>query len=143
MPSFKSRPSKFSSILGIIVGIGILIAFLSEFGRSNSFPSFPGQPGSDFGRSFGVFGIVFLVALVGIIGYHIYNASTGKGYDEVIDLDDSDRDLQSIISKTETDSSGEKSSASKRLRELKQLKSDGLITTEEFEAKRQEIIKSL
>ena len=144
MASFKSRPSKISSILGVIVGVGILIAFLSEFGGSRSIPSVPGQPGSGFGGSFGVFGIVFLVALLSIIGYHLYNASTGKGYDEVIDLEDSDRDLPSVSSPSERDSDEEeKSSASERLWELKQLRSEGLISEEEFEAKRKEIINSL
>ena len=115
----RYRPSKasciFSGIVGIIfTGIGCFVVI----------------------PTFGAFGILWTLIAVGITGMNAYQAF-GKGY----------AGPEIHIEEEETPPAGGQPSASgsaeERLRELRSLYDQRLITQEEYEAKRQEILREL
>jgi hypothetical protein len=111
-------PSKPASWLAVVVGVGMLLTFVSFF-----FNPLAG---------FGAFAIVWVVALVGIIGYHLWNATSAKGVPHT-----------QFNFRAGPDSSAEGSDGlAERLRDLEQLQRDGLITEEEYQQKRAEIMQS-
>jgi len=108
------RPSKTSGIFGSIVG-GIFVLI----GIAVVIPTF------------GPFGILWTLIAVGITGINAYSAF-GKGYvGPEINIED------------ESPGSSAAGGTELRLRELQGLYDRGLITQEEYEAKRQEILKEL
>ena len=86
--------------------------------------------------TFGAFGILWTLIAVGITGMNAYQAF-GKGY----------AGPEIHIEEEETPPAGGQPSASgsaeERLRELRSLYDQRLITQEEYEAKRQEILREL
>ena len=109
------RPGKTSGVFGIVWGsIFVLIGL---------FVVIP---------TFGPFGILWTLMAVGITGYNAYTAF-GKGY----------AGPEIHIEEDHVENSGAPGSAEERLKELRSLYDQRLITEEEYEAKRQEILKQL
>ncbi len=108
------RPGKTSGIFGSIVG-GIFVLI----GIAVAIPTF------------GTFGILWTLIAAGITVYNAYSAF-GKGYvGPVINIEDDAPD------------SAAAGGSESRLRELQGLYDRGLITQEEYEAKRREILREL
>lgn len=123
MPSLKgsgsARPSKSMSWLGIIVGGGMIVTvvlfFVSPALAAISFVT------------------LWIVTVLSIIGYHVKNATSDEGV------------AHSRFSfSAETGSTEERSSDGgdfdERLRDLEQLRKDGLITQDEYNRKRSDIL---
>jgi len=108
------RPSKTSGVFGCIVGgIFTLIGLIVVI------------------PTFGPFGILWMLMALGMTIYNAYSAF-GKGYvGPEINIED-DQSGSPAAGGTES-----------RLRELQGLYDRGLITQEEYEAKRQEILREL
>ena len=108
----RVRPSKGSSIVGVVIGIiFILIGVTTGITMS------------------GLFGLFWTLGVVVITGFHAYNIFSEKGFSEYqVDVELTD----SYQAKAE--------SFDEKLRKLKALKDDGLISGEEYEAKRKEIL---
>lgn len=120
------RPNKsqsvFSGAVGIIfVLIGIFVAI----------------------PNFGAFGILWTLIAVAITVMNFYQAFGKKYIGPEINIEEEGSDAPSPrpdgYSSPEMDGSG----AEKRLRQLQELLDGGLITREEYEKKREEIIRSL
>lgn len=112
------RPSKGQSVFGAVVGVVFILIGI--------FVVIP---------TFGAFGILWTLIAVGITGMNVYEAF-GKNYvgPEI-----------HIEEEGETPFGGSQPSGSteERLRELQRLYDQRLITQEEYETKRQEILKQL
>jgi len=108
------RPGKTNGIFGSIVGgIFILIGVVVVI------------------PTFGPFGVLWTLVAVGITGFNAYSAF-GKGYvGPEINIED------------DTSGSSASGDAGSRLRELQNLYDQELITQEEYEEKRQEILREL
>lgn len=107
-------PGKTNGVFGCIVG-GIFVLI----GITVAIPSF------------GAFGILWTLGAAGITVYNAYSAF-GKGYmGPEINIED------------DTSSGGTVGGTETRLRELQGLYDRGLITQEEYEMKRQEILREL
>jgi len=108
------RPGKTNGIFGCIVGgIFVLIGVVVAI------------------PTFGPFGVLWTLGAAGITVYNAYSAF-GKGYvGPEINIED-DNSGGGTVGGTES-----------RLRELQGLYDRGLITREEYEAKRQEILREL
>jgi hypothetical protein len=136
MAQYRIRPSKVSSCIGVIVGIGMLIFFLSEFKDSG--------PASSLGHgndSFIGFGLLFVIVLVCIIGYHAFNAFSDRGVaHEVIDVENRENDIPPLKPTTPLHPEG---SEAERLRKLEGLRNQNLISEVEYKQKRQEILDDL
>lgn len=111
------RPSKGQSIFGGVVGVIFVI-----LGLVVVIPTF------------GPFGILWTLIAVGITGVNLYQGF-GKGYigPEIRVEEDGE----------ETAPGEEPLSAEERLRQLRSLYDQRLITQEEYESKREEILKEL
>ena len=109
------RPSKASGIFGIIWG-GLFVVI----GLVVVIPSF------------GAFGILWTLAALAITGMNAYHAF-GKG----------NVGPEIHIEEDHVENSAAPGSAEERLTELRKLYDQRLITEEEYEAKRQEILKQL
>jgi uncharacterized SAM-binding protein YcdF (DUF218 family) len=115
----KVKPSKPASLFGMIVGIVFVLIGL--------FVAIP---------SAGMFGVFWTLIAVGITGFQAYNFFVGKGVASwEIDIDNGANEEKnnqpiSVVGDFET-----------RLRKLNRLKEDGLITEEEFQKKREEILR--
>lgn len=121
------RPSPLASMAGIIggvIGMGIGLAFIA---------SVPAEPGPDGFRNF--FFLVWFLACAGMIAYSIYNlASFKQGEAAQVPL------TASEVVEMEQDESGAMD-FSGRLRKLEGLRKDGLISEEEFQAKRKQMLE--
>ena len=112
----KVKPSKPASLFGMILGtifvfIGLFIAIPAA----------------------GIFGVFWTLVAVGMTAFQAYNFFSGKGVASwEIETDDEEKDNQS------TSLSGD---FEIKLRKLNRLKEDGLITEEEFQKKREEILR--
>jgi len=112
----KVKPSKPASLFGMILGtifvfIGLFIAIPVA----------------------GIFGVLWTLVAVGITGLQAYNFFGDKGVASwEIETDEEERDNQSISLSGDFEI---------RLRKLNMLKEDGLITEEEFQKKREEILR--
>jgi len=114
----KVRPSKPASLFGMILGIIFVL-----IGLSVAIPSA------------GIFGVLWTLIAVGITGFQAYNFFSDKGATSwEIDIDDynkgESKELESISNDFEV-----------KLRKLHKLKEDGLITEEEFQKKREEVLR--
>ena len=84
----------------------------------------------------GIFGVLWTLVAVGITGFQAYNFFSDKGVASWdIDTDDDDKEDKNNQS---TCANGE---FEIRIRKLNRLKEDGLITEEEFQKKRGEILR--
>ena len=109
------RPNKANGVFGVIWGsIFVLIGL---------FVVIP---------TFGPFGILWTLMAVGITGYNAY-AAFGKGY----------VGPEIHIEEENVENSSVSGSAEERLKELRSLYDQRLITEEEYEQKRQEILKQI
>lgn len=112
------RPSKTGSAFGGVVGVIFVLIGL--------FIAIP---------TFGAFGVLWTLIAVGITGMNFYQAF-GKGYvGPEIHIEDEEADERSP--------SAGAGDAAARLKELQSLYDQRLITAEEYEEKRKEILKDL
>lgn len=120
------RPAPLPSLAGIaggILGLGIGIVFLAAV---------PSEPGPDGFQSF--FFLIWFLVCGGIIVYYARNlASFKKGEAAAVPL------TASEVVEMEQDESAVMDFAG-RLRRLEGLRRDGLVSEEEFQAKRKEIM---
>jgi len=115
MRKVRIKPSKSTSILAMIVGL-----IMTGAGITLIIPIF------------GSFGVLWTLVAVGITVYHAFNAFSSSGLaTEVIEVDDS------------SDSHIAQNDLANRLERLKSLRIDGLITEEEYQKKRSEIVSKL
>jgi hypothetical protein len=117
-PKAYVRPGKTASVVGIIAAALMFIFGIFFFSRL-------GEDASDIGQIFMVF---WLLIVILIIAYYVYNLMSRKSSSaalEVIDLDVPD--------------SGP--GVEEKLRSLERMKKDRLITEEEYQQKRQEIMR--
>lgn len=108
----RIRPSKGSSIAGMIVGVVFII-----IGVTTIIPMA------------GVFGVFWTLIAVIITGAHAYNVFSEKGisqYEVDVEVEDSYKRREE--------------SFDEKLRKLKALKDEGLLNEEEYEAKRKEML---
>jgi len=114
----RVKPSKPASLFGMIVGIVFVLIGL--------FIVIP------LG---GLFGIFWTLAAVAMTGFQAYNFFGDKGVASwEIDIDDG-------ANKYNNQSANVRDDFEIRLRKLNRLKEDGLITEEEFQKKREEILR--
>jgi len=114
----RVKPSKPASLFGMIVGIVFVLIGL--------FIVIPVG---------GLFGIFWTLAAVAITGFQAYNFFGDKGVASwEIDIDDG-------ANKYNNQSANVRDDFEIRLRKLNRLKEDGLITEEEFQKKREEILR--
>lgn len=148
----RVRPGKASSLVGLIVGIGFIFVGLLMLGQMARFDE---GPASGVGLVGFAFMVVWLLAAVGITVFHGYNLFGQKGL-SVIDVDvepssprsgagpaaAGDGGLGAGGSGRESSPAGGGSALDfdVRLRKLAKLREDGLITREEYERKRAEIL---
>ena len=120
-----TKESKYNSTVSLVVGIGMLIVALVAF----DFSEMP-----LFGK---LFMIVWLIVVCANI-YQSYRNAFGKKslHHEVTDHDLTLKGFKS----TKPDNSPPEKDYANRLRKLEHLYRDGLITTTEYEAKRQDIL---
>jgi hypothetical protein len=115
----KVKPSKPASLLGMIVGIVFVFIGL--------FVVIPNA---------GMFGVFWTLIAVGITGFQAYNFFGDKGVASwEIDID------TGANAETNNQSTSVSGDFETRLRKLNSLKEDGLITEEEFQKKREEILR--
>lgn len=123
------RPSKDQGAFGVVVGVVFVLIGL--------FMVIP---------VFGPFGILWTLMAVGITAMNAYQAF-GKGYagpQITIEEDEEPRRAPSSpASETHDHVSSTALDAKARLEQLKELKEAGLLTQEEYDKKRQEILKGL
>ncbi len=117
------RPNKASAFFGGIIGIIFVL-----IGGIVAIPVA------------GPFGILWTLIAVGITGMSFYQAF-GKKYTGSEILIEEESPSSPVEEAYSADSI--ESSPHKRLEQLEHLKKSGLITTEEYESKREEILKSL
>ncbi len=115
----KVKPSKPASLFGMIVGIVFVFIGL--------FVVIPNA---------GMFGVFWTLIAVGITGFQAYNFFGDKGVASwEIDID------TGANAETNNQSTSVSGDFETRLRKLNRLKEDGLITEEEFQKKREEILR--
>jgi len=115
----RVKPSKPASLFGMIVGIVFVLIGL--------FIVIP---------SAGMFGVFWTMIAVGITGFQAYNFFGHKGVASwEIDID------TGTNAETNNQSTSVSGNFETRLRKLNRLKEDGLITEEEFQKKREEILR--
>lgn len=112
------RPSRPMSALAVVVGIGMLLTFATFF-----YSPLAGG---------GAFVVLWVVTLLAIIGYHVWNAVHPRG----VPHSQVDFDIR------HSGASSRQSQFAEQLRELDQLRRDGLISEAEFTVKRSEIMQS-
>ena len=163
MSRARIKPSKASSLAGVIGGIlfislmvTVFLPFAQSFGGSgdNNLPSELGGPGRSpfsFFNGPAVF-IVFMILAAGMgVLFSAYNLFSSRGvglYDvdldntpasSVMDVDPANAPRRQAASPRSE--AGHGSDFDARLRRLNKLKEDGLISDEEFQAKRDEIMR--
>ena len=115
----RVKPSKPVSLFGMIVGIVFVFIGL--------FVVIPNA---------GMFGVFWTLIAVGITGFQAYNFFGDKGVASwEIDID------TGANAETNNQSTSVSGDFETRLRKLNSLKEDGLITEEEFQKKREEILR--
>ncbi len=120
------RPSPLASVAGIVggvLGLGIGIVFLAAV---------PSEPGPEGLRNF--FFLIWFLVCGGIILYYVRNlASFKKGEAATVPLTASE-----VVEMEQGESAAMDFAA--RLRRLEGLRKDGLVSEEEFQAKRKQIL---
>ena|SRR5690242_17274075 len=115
---FTSRPAPATSVLAAVIGVFMLIFALAFF------TNVKGAPGI-----FGAFMLVWVVGVIAVIIYHITNAVRPGG-------------VPTNIIESEDSAPAPKTSA-QRLQELQQLRDAKYISDDEYERKRQEILRQV
>lgn len=114
---YQVRPSRSASLAGLIGGV-----MFAVLGLVFVIPMF------------GPFGVVWTLIAVVIAGFHFYNLRSGKG-SGLYSIEVEDGFYESANSGTAAD-------FDIKLRKLKKLYEDGVITRKEYDQKRQEILSS-
>ncbi|SHJ21950.1 SHOCT domain-containing protein [Lutispora thermophila] len=115
----RVKPSKPSSLFGMIAGI--IFVFIGLFEAISNF---------------GAFGVFWTIIAIIITVYQAYNFFADKGVASwEIDIDNGFNEENNIQSPSVNDD------FEIRLRKLARLKDEGLITEEEFQKKREEILR--
>lgn len=117
------RPSKGESVFAGIVGV--IFVFIGLF---FAIPTF------------GPFGILWTLVAAGIAGMHLYRAFGSKYVGPEINIEDEEAGGQVVGTAPPP---AAPPSAEERLRQLEDLREKRLITANEFEEKRKEILKEL
>jgi hypothetical protein len=119
------RPGRIASIVGIITAAAMLIFgifFLTLLDSKTG-------EGSDIGRVFMLFWIFIVIC---IIAYYIYNLSASKASAAATEEIEFDSAEGTVTAGNDFDA---------KLRKLEQLKKDGLISSDEYALKRDEIMR--
>jgi putative oligomerization/nucleic acid binding protein len=115
MRRVRIKPGKGTSFITMIGGI-----FMIGFGITEAIPTF------------GNFGVLWTLMAFAITAYSAFNAFSDRGLaTQEIEVEDS------------SDSDMAQTDVADRLERLKSLRMDGLITEEEYQRKRNEIVKAL
>lgn len=115
MKRVRVKPSKEVSLVSLVGGIAMIV-----FGVIWAIPTF------------GAFGVVWTIFALAITGYHAFNAFSGKGV-ATQEIDVEGFDSAPVTANDE----------SERLQRLEGLRARNLITEEEYQRKRAEIIERL
>ena len=118
-----SRPSKPISVFSALVGVGMVVVVVLFFagGPEVGVPCF--------------IALWIVVALGGVL-YHIANAASSKG----VNTGEFDFKVDGLPRPDSGRSDADEPDFAERLRDLEQLRSDGLINEDEYQAKRREIM---
>lgn len=123
----KTRESKYNSTVGLIVSVGMLLIALIGF----DFSEMP-----TFGKVFMIFWVFVVLAQ----GYQHYRNSIFSSRSLHQEVTDHDLKMKGGPSVTSQPRNSANKSHAMRLREIEQLYRDGLITTAEYEAKRNDVL---
>lgn len=123
MPRLRVRPGKANAVFGVVtgaimLGIGIFVVI----------------------PTFGTFGVFWTLFAAAIAGYNAFMAFSGGGSERDVYLDDMDQGTRITSRPLYSPQNNETAS---RLRELESLRAQNLISDEEYQEKRGEIIQDL
>jgi|GEM_PF-1056739 amino acid permease len=125
------KPSKPVSLIGAILGFFFVIFGIVFLITISQEPSF-----DDGGPIISLFFVMFIVAALAITIFYAKNFFSKKGV-SVLDVD------FNVNPEIEKDQPKETSDVESRLRQLDKLKSEGLLHDDEYEQKREAILKEL
>lgn len=111
---YRVKPGKSQSALGMIVGIILIFIGITQVSQ------------------FGLFGVVWTLVAVAITGYHAVNVFSNKGV-STYEVD---------IQENNTMHSSEPENFEEKLRQLHRLKEDRIISEEEYEKKKTELLNA-
>jgi len=109
----RVKPSKATSIVSIVAGLVLIV-----FGITLVIPKF------------GAFGVAWTLVAIVIVGYHVFNIVSRRG------VAVTEMDVEGFDSGSDDDSSS-------RLQHLENLRATNLITEQEYQRKRAEIVARL
>jgi amino acid permease len=112
------RPGKIASVMGIVVGCLMFLFGIVFFSILVAEEVIIGQ----------IFMAFWMLILITIIAYYVYNLKSQKA-------------SSSAMAEIELDMQGSGSSGEEKLRSLERLKKEQLITDEEYQQKRKEIMQ--
>jgi len=112
------RPGKVASVIGIVVGCFILLFGIVFFSILVAEEEIIGQ----------IFMIFWMLIMITIIGYYVYNLKSQKA-------------SSAAMAEIELDMPAGVSSGEEKLRSLERLKKEQLITDEEYQHKRKEMMQ--
>lgn len=112
------RPGKVASVIGIVVGCFILLFGIVFFSILVAEEEIIGQ----------IFMIFWMLIMITIIGYYVYNLKSQKA-------------SSAAMAEFELDMPAGVSSGEEKLRSLERLKKEQLITDEEYQQKRKEMMQ--
>lgn len=118
-PKAYVRPGKMGSVIGIIAGCGMLLFGMVFF-------SLLRDDGSSIGQIFMTFWMLMLII---IIAYNVYNLKSQKA--SSVAMEEIELDLPD----------GNKGTVEEKLHSLERMKKERLITEEEYQQKRKEIMQ--
>lgn len=122
----KTKESKFNSTVGLVISIGMLLLAFTTFDFSSMPPA----------------GKIFMVIWVFGVGAHAYQSYRNSVFsNKDLHHEETNHNL-SVSPQTPITApiKSAKSSHAKRLREIEQLYLEGLLTTDEYEAKRADVL---
>ena len=128
----KVKPSKSVSVIGAIVGFFFVIFGIVFYSTVSQDPGFS----EDGGPVITMFFILFILVALAITIFYGVNFFSRKGI-SVMDVDIENQDDDPVIHKKEDNR------IEFRLFQLEALKTKGLITSEEYQQKKAEILKEL
>lgn len=123
----KTKESKYNSTVGLIVSIGMLLFVFMAFDFS-SMPS--------FGKLFLVLWCFVVCAQI----YQFYRNSIFSNKSLHHEVTDHNLNVSGANKLSSVDTTSSAKNHAMRLRQIEQLYRDGLLTTDEYEAKRQDVL---
>lgn len=112
------RPGKVASVIGIVVGCVMLLFGIVFFSILVAEEAIIGQ----------IFMVFWMLIMITIIAYYVYNLKSQKA-------------SSAAMAEIELDMQGSGSSGEEKLRSLERLKKEQLITEEEYQQKRKEVMR--